>query len=202
MPGPAVLSDPSGKGQKEMKKAIELFEAAKRTKRPEDLKKAGDFKFNAYRSDDVKRALERMFLGKCAYCESRYTATQPMDVEHWRPKGAVLEEDDSMSMGYYWLAATWDNLFPACIDCNRARLQESAVDKTMVLLGKGNHFPIEPATTRADGPTKVDVPLLLNPCVDEPLEHITFDVSQAIVKHKTSKGQKSIRVYGLNRVGL
>src|SRR6266545_3401433 len=48
------------------------------------------YNYQAYRLEGVKKALEGLFHGKCAYCESRYTATQPVDVEHYRPKGEVI----------------------------------------------------------------------------------------------------------------
>ncbi|MEF9674035.1 hypothetical protein QNM99_25505 [Pseudomonas sp. PCH446] len=44
-----------------------------------------------------------------------------MDVEHYRPKGAVSE--DASHPGYWWVAMDWDNLLPSCIDCNRKRKQ-------------------------------------------------------------------------------
>ena len=55
--------------------------------------------FNAYGNDAVKAALEKLFHGKCSYCESHYSATQPIDVEHYRPK--------NVGTGYFWMAAVW-----------------------------------------------------------------------------------------------
>ena len=69
----------------------------------------------------------RPFFGKCAYCEDRIVSTQPGDIEHYRPKGCVTNEDGSRVMvdanggkkvphpGYYWLAYEWTNLLYACI---------------------------------------------------------------------------------------
>ena len=75
----------------------------------EQEKQGFEFTFAAYKADDVREALTRLFRGKCAYCESRYAVTQPMDVEHWRPKGGVEEEDvdgkTRLGPGYPWLAA-------------------------------------------------------------------------------------------------
>ena len=66
------------------------------------------FDYKRYKEPDVKRALETLFGGKCAYCESRYAGTQPLDVEHWRPKSEVHERDangdEVVLPGYHWLA--------------------------------------------------------------------------------------------------
>ena len=47
----------------------------------------------------MKRRLDLLFHGKCAYCETFYSASAPVDVEHYRPKGAVSE--DPSHPGYY-----------------------------------------------------------------------------------------------------
>ena len=68
------------------------------------------FDFNVYRDPEVKRALSKMSGGNCAYCEADYDATQPVDVEHFRPKKAIDTEGGWIQPGYWWLAADWDNL--------------------------------------------------------------------------------------------
>ncbi len=114
-------SNPVSKGEKETEDAIAYYDQSK----PGDLK---SFTFTAYKEDDVKLALDKLFHGKCAYCESVYAGTQPMDVEHWRPKGEIARIESGKRIkvrkpGYYWLAAEWTNLLPSCIDCNRQRSQ-------------------------------------------------------------------------------
>ena len=47
-----------------------------------------------YADDRVKAALEELFYGKCAYCESDILAAFDWDVEHFRPKGRVAERED------------------------------------------------------------------------------------------------------------
>ena len=115
---PAVLSA-RYKGKTEQERAIAKF-----LKHIEEGQDPLKFKFNytAYTKKPLKKALTVLFHGKCAYCESRYAGSQPMDVEHWRPKGKV-ETANGEYPGYYWLAATWANLLPSCIDCNRSRKQ-------------------------------------------------------------------------------
>ncbi len=200
---PKVLTGPDEKGIRETARAIDHF----RTARP-----GKPFVFRVYRSPEVKQALERLFHGKCAYCESRYAATQPMDVEHWRPKGAVVEEDDPTPRpGYYWLAADWDNLLPSCIDCNRPRTQVITPEAGKRTVGKGNRFPLAADSPKAREPEaeKHELPLLLHPCKDWPEEHLIFLDDEALVRPRldaqgrsSAKGEASIEVYALNRTNL
>src|SRR5689334_9016342 len=79
------------------------------------------YKFKVYAVKEVKDALIKIFHNKCAYCESKFLAVYPGDVEHFRPKGAVIQKElDKKTYkyknkilsenGYYWLAAKWENL--------------------------------------------------------------------------------------------
>lgn len=142
-PPPRDLVEPGSKG------LIELEESRAHIADPAKRKKA--FPFKAYKVDGVKAALHGMFHGKCAYCESFYQAQAPVDVEHFRPKGAVEGEDDHP--GYWWLAMAWENLLPSCIDCNRRRRQKTPTPKVSLAelneaatetmnTGKKDAFPI------------------------------------------------------------
>ena len=149
------------------------------------------FAFKAYKLKSVKRALEEMFHGKCAYCETFYASTQPLDVEHFRPKGAVAEAEGHP--GYWWLAMAWDNLLPSCIDCNRKRnqitpggdtsqvrlLETSAGYTSAVTAGSGkkDSFPLAETGRRAMAPgdgLAEEKALLLNPCTDDPAAHLRY----------------------------
>lgn len=198
---PKILIDPRRGAESERKKA-ERFYA--------DPANAGKtYKFKIYSDDEVKEALTRLFGGKCAYCESRYAGTQPMDVEHFRPKGKVLEDDGTEVRGYYWLASDWTNLLPSCIDCNRERRQWLADLGAVRAVGKGERFPLEKGSKRASAPGEEqgERPLLLNPCLDEPEKHFEF-TEDAIVRPRRDadadkvRAQASIEIYALNRSGL
>jgi hypothetical protein len=177
--------------------------------------------FNVYSDDAVKAALEKLFHGKCSYCESYYSATQPVDVEHFRPKNDKT--------GYFWLAAVWENLLPSCIDCNRERYQYLFDPLTGILLkkdkkaGKHDHFPLSGAkatvvfnstfiinnanlaATIAGEPS-----LLLNPTVDNIDDLFTFTDEAIIAPSKSTlsspgvlaRVDKTIELLGLNRVSL
>ncbi len=209
-----MLTDPEGKGNRETRKAIESFRdhVEKHPNGAADWK----FDFKAYKRVEVKAALEKIFHGKCAYCESYYRGTQPMDVEHWRPKGRTVpaEGKKAKKPAYYWLAATWENLLPSCIDCNRKRKQHDVVEDRTVSIGKMDEFPLwEPDRRMTEPPEEGDLPsempLLLDPCTDEPAEFLEFDPDWRCVLRPLEsselareKALQSIRVYGLNRVGL
>lgn len=187
---PASLSK-KRRGKSEYERAVEFF--GKPAADSGDGAKKKKFTFSAYRADDVKRSLEALFHGKCAYCESRYATTAPIDVEHYRPKASVREDDKHS--GYWWLAMKWDNLLPSCIDCNRRRRHATPrIDRKtgslklvagereptfpgVMTTGKGDSFPI--AGTRLTA-TSMDYrsegALLLNPCEDEPYEHLEFHI--------------------------
>src|SRR5712691_64505 len=79
---PAILITPDGEGLNERGEAIAFFSD------PDNHQKS--FKFKVYSHDSVKNALNELFHFKCAYCESFCGATQPLEVEHFRPKSGVV----------------------------------------------------------------------------------------------------------------
>lgn len=174
----------------------------------------GKFKFDAYRAADVKPALEAVFGGKCAYCESYYGATQPVATEHYRPKGAVMIDGERTPPGYYWLASEWTNLLPSCTDCNSPRGQDLPGGSRTA--GKANAFPLRSERSRAHAPgeEKDEDRLILHPYWDFPEKHFRFlwgtdSVSDGWVEAKRSrsgrvsaKGEATIEVCALQRRGL
>ena len=175
---------------------------------------AGDksFNFKVYKNNDIKQSLEGLFKGKCAYCETFYLHIHPTDIEHYRPKGRIKKEEIKgyISPGYWWLAADWNNLLPSCIDCNRRRKYQTQSGE--VLLGKADHFPINPNSNnvRLKDSEDNETPLLINPCTEEPLEHLTFVAvyeKPIVIPLNVSgisklKANASIKYYGLNRPKL
>ena len=154
------------------------------------------FSFARYKEISVKNALETLFHGKCAYCESAYAGLHPVDVEHYRPKGEV--EGVSGHPGYWWLAMEWSNLLPSCIDCNRRRNQKTPkpgedrlvmlrtdgdFDRSRsILTGKQSAFPLMEGSTHAarpDDDIEAEKRLLLDPTRDDPDRHLVFHVDRA-----------------------
>jgi hypothetical protein len=206
------------KAQAETALAIQAYKAAIAKSRKKTNKKKRDkaaafafsFKYKVYGDELLRDALNRIYGFKCAYCET-YFAGQPVAVEHYRPKGAVVEGKERLP-GYYWLAATWKNLLPSCTDCNSPRRQEME-DGKKVVRGKGNRFPLAPGSRRAKAPgqERREHPLLLHPEIDEPQKHIDFAVEReraGIIRPALQRGQPSpkgamsIDVYALDRPQL
>lgn len=158
------------------------------------------FEFKAYKRGDVKAALYKDFFDKCAYCESRYATTAPVDVEHFRPKGRV--KGDDTHPGYWWLAMRWENLLPACIFCNRHNKHSTPTpppppkkagdpvnklalnpatgklnSSRMLTTGKQDAFPVKKTRLL---PHSLDYAseeaLLLDPCTDDPEEYLHFHI--------------------------
>lgn len=161
-----------------------------------------------YKRKSIKKsylqAKDGFFHGKCVYCECYVKDFQHGDVEHYRPKKGVTDENDvpvvlqeadgtsESHPGYYWLAYDWRNLVLSCVDCN----QPNTVDGQKV--GKHNRFPV--VGDHAATPEEVDdeEPLLLHPCVDEPSEHLEVDIASGAMIDKTPQGKMSIDIFGLN----
>jgi len=157
----------------------------------------------------MRGAILKLFHGKCAYCESHIEADQRFgDVEHYRPKGRVTDENYNPVVvrgkphpGYYWLAYDWTNLFPACKACN-----QPGKDPDGTAAGKWDRFPIQNeakrATKRNDPLEPPSETLLINPYVEEPADHLVFDPDTGEVAGTTAKGWATIRILGLRREGL
>jgi uncharacterized protein (TIGR02646 family) len=171
------------------------------------------FVFRVYKDAELAVALERVFGKKCAYCESIFAHVTPKDVEHFRPKSEIDTGEGDLVPGYYWLAGEWDNLLVSCPDCNRGRKFEVEGQPAPVRLGKSTQFPLakEAGRIRAsdsglDGEEVVR--LLIDPCKEEPADHLTFDDEGLIharpdaAGQPSMKGEVSIRVYALQRKDL
>lgn len=222
--------DPAALGARAPRLMTTELERAQKHYTPYDPDKAA-FAFTAYKDEGVKRRLEELFHGKCAYCESGYAGTAPVDVEHYRPKGSV--EGAAAHPGYWWLGMVWSNLLPSCIDCNRRRYQVTP-DATASLAtldlaarhgsgmlvvnsGKQDAFPIR-GPARAQTPTcdlDAEDPLLLDPTRDDPDAHLDYHTERPYLialalpaanpnepNGLSERGAVSIQVYGLNRLGL
>ncbi|MEI9850094.1 MAG: hypothetical protein WDN24_03580 [Sphingomonas sp.] len=209
----AALSKRS-KGLTELEAALWFYAGVAPELDPLPEKPAEAPGYAAYGDPDVKSALHQIFDGHCAYCESRYEHVAPMDVEHYRPKGAIIEANGKRTKpGYYWAAADWDNLLPSCISCNRERAQEQMLDDGTTeesKSGKGNQFPLRVGTPRATCMSEQggEHPLLLHPCVNDPKPHLVFRADGYVEPRSgpeegaEPKGLATIEVCGLDRASL
>ncbi len=141
-------------------------------------------------------ALMTLFHGKCAYCETPLSTAQPIDLEHFRPKQGAEDLNQKREHLYYsWLAYEWDNLLVACMDCNRRRTIAGK------LVGKAQLFPLESPRAQVMASVadcrRTELPMLLDPCYDDPADHLEF-VASGHVKPKTPRGATTIEILGLN----
>lgn len=157
--------------------------------------------FTVYQRQEVKVALNTLFHGKCAYCETPLVSAIG-DIEQFRPKAGVSEAPDHP--GYWWLANSWENLLIACQYCNRISKAEAGADGHSVAIGKHNRFPLMNESKRAYTPEanlSLEQPLLLDPTVDDPTPHLTFS-HDGHVFSDTDRGNVTISILGLNRLHL
>ncbi len=163
---------------------------------------------SVYGADAVRKALEKLFHDKCAYCEGKSMGQADWDVEHFRPKGSVAERDDHP--GYYWLAYEWENLYPSCQHCNQKRRDRPRWGDLSAASGpakgKLDQFPLATEALRAMSPAddhRQENRLLVDPSTDDPEEHIRFDVhGQALPVQGSLRGEASIDVFHLKRKRL
>ena len=149
------------------------------------------FKQQIYGHEDVKNCLISAQHGKCCYCEGKFGAHDYGDIEHYRPKGAVKQDNNSEKLypGYYWLAYSWKNLYYSCRICNQK---------------KSVFFPLAKPASRArshNDNIADEEPLLLNPGdTDDPGNHVEFIGPR--VQSLSKMGHKTIETIDLNRIEL
>lgn len=145
------------------------------------------------------------FYGKCVYCECDILVNHPGDIEHWRPKNRVTDENGKSIQvmtpdgnpaphpGYYWLAYEWQNLLFACEDCNRPSTTKTAGKR----IGKWDQFPVKAFRAASEGDENMEEPLLINPVEEDPSDHLEIDETGVMIA-KTDRGQACINIFGLN----
>ena len=114
---------------------------------------------------------DKLFHGKCAYCEIEISGYHP-EAEHYRPKNGVTIKNKAGKLekiqatyedgrqrphpGYFWLAYDWYNLVPSCHFCNADAEGKKA---------KGNQFPLSPGKSHQlyckDGADQKEKPIPL-----------------------------------------
>lgn len=178
-------------------------------------------RFNYYNHTDVVTALETIFNKKCAYCEAKYAAVSPADIEHFRPKSRTIKKGAKKEkfIGYYWLANDWENLLVSCPNCNRPKGHYVPNEKKKITIGKHEQFPLEKEELRWIDPKKSvslkseeKVRLLVHPCKDNPEKYFEFDTvgpypgnilaKKTLTGLQLKKATESIRVYALHRIDL
>lgn len=159
-----------------------------------------------YAHPELRAALERLFLGKCAYCESTLIAGWDWEVDHFRPKGRISDREDHP--GYYWLTYVWENLYPSCTHCNQRRKGRPRWDDPTEYpaRGKADQFPLLDETYRAMDPAediRSERTLLIDPCSEDPEVYLGYDPKGKVFSlARDPRGETTIEVFNLSRHGL
>jgi len=180
-PEPAYLNSASVKeAEEEIRSIIENG----------DVLKSSDFPSYLWRNDHVRFPLYKYQNKKCCYCERKRTLSREFDVEHFRPKSEVKDEDHP---GYWWLAFKWDNYFLACKPCNQTH--------------KISHFPLMPDGIRAITPSDGlcdEYPVLINLEKENPAQFFNYKMdwpnTRAYIKGSDDlgRGEENRILLGLN----
>jgi uncharacterized protein (TIGR02646 family) len=130
---------------------------------------------------------------KCIFCEGFVPAQSHGDVEHFRPKNGVKELANGRKLlkTYWWLAYDWSNYWASCAKCNQAF--------------KKNLFPLALDGVRALKPEDdlaVEKPLLIDPDVDDPRDHLIFNQEEIFPRDGSTRGKATIEICGLDREEL
>lgn len=149
---------------------------AGRTKFPEAIA-------TVYGSSCVRKQLKEFHNNKCCYSEARFNR-EAVPVEHFRPKGAVGEVGSKTKQypGYYWLAYEWTNLFMCKFGINSNKL---------------DFFPLDNEHTRAknhNADLTLEDPIIINPCTEDPRDHIRFHEEVPIAYRASSRGEYTINL--------
>jgi len=138
---------------------------------------------DVYGSDCVKKQLKAFHHNKCCYSEARFNRDS-VPVEHFRPKGAIGQQGSRVKQypGYYWLTYNWENLL---------------LCKTGINSNKTDYFPLLNEPTRVKnhyGNINLEMPVLINPSIEDPREHIRFHNEQPIAYRSSARGEYTIKL--------
>jgi hypothetical protein len=141
------------------------------------------------------------FYGRCAYCESPIKDNQYPQVEHFRPKAGIKDENGKVinfkdengndtgepHLGYYWLAYDWCNLLVSCQVCNNL---------------KSTIFPVVGQHAQSPNDEVNEKPLLINPISDleedNPENHLTVKDGTIYEVNESIRGRMCIETFKLN----
>lgn len=138
-----------------------------------------------------KTELFEAFSGKCVFCERIITDDRSRRILHYRPNPF---DRRSNNYTYIWLNWQWPNIYPACEQCyvNYPKYWDT------------NHYTGNQADPKKDPfdvlfsvekLSKQEVPLIIDPCFDNPARHIIFQESgdKVSIEGKTRRGKITIK---------
>jgi uncharacterized protein (TIGR02646 family) len=175
--------------------AIALTKAKTYYSLPTEQRNQHVFRYQEFLSgaarQDIIRALQSTFHHKCAFCETQMRSHYH-DILLFRPASGVAEANGEYLRDHYWAQAfEWENMYLACPSCQQH---------------KANRFPVvgERAPADSDRQTLLrESPLLLDPCMDQPDQHLAFSIDGIVTPANNShRGLATINILKLNRQEL
>jgi len=173
-------------------KIIEIRKIVQTGNRPVSLD------FVKYWYPECREILWRHQNKKCCYCERIRELKRESDLEHFRPKGDV--DEDNNHIGYWWLAYDFSNYLFSCKICNEDY--------------KKTKFPLLDSSTRIYneiGDLTTETPVLIDPYIEDPEIFIGYywdDINGKHVKVVSmttdieKRGEMTAKIIGLNRASL
>ena len=146
------------------------------------------FPFDKEILQGLKPIMHEQFHGKCGYCEISIPSSEYGIIDRFRPHNGVRDNKEYFKNLYWWLAYDWNNHIYSCQECSQY---------------KANYFPLKDNTNRANSLNRnieAEEKLLINPCIDNPSEHLSCDNGKLI--GLTETGEQTIQLLRLNREKL
>jgi 5-methylcytosine-specific restriction endonuclease McrA len=148
-------------------------------------------------------------LAKCYYCESTSEVVAALQVEHYRPKKRVDDQNRQaipQPEGYYWLGIEWTNLVLACSKCNGRGAKGNIFTVGGPRVISGTNFSLLNVYNRVGcianvSPLIDEQPDLLHPEIDNAYYFIGFN-SDGKIYEKHHRGKRTINICKLDRTEL
>ncbi len=137
----------------------------------------------------LKRDFSTYFHNKCWYTEVDLTGSD-VDIDHFRPKAAIKQYENYhynsvLEHGYDWLKNDVHNYRASCIYANRPRGEG----------GKREWFPLKnDSPLLTPNGCGVELPLLLDPCVMNDVQLISFMCNDIGCTSSDSYDQEKVKV--------
>lgn len=143
-------------------------------------------------TDQFKDQLFKTFSGKCIFCERKVDEAVNRRILHYRPYDFDSEPPDNY---YFWLHWQWPNIYPACLGCY---WEYPKSWQRFMIDGRRPDLANDTLDTlyNVQALFKIESPILVDPCFDNPADHIQFIWNRAgnsvTVKGKTKRGRATV----------
>jgi hypothetical protein len=197
VPPPAVFTSPIAGNNRESLRALFDFDSEKLSQ------SFAPRSFLGLDEQNVRNGLDRLFRGKCAFCEAE-TSTRPYRFRPASEATPVAPTDMNSHLYYTWLVDAWQNIYPICTSCAPSDREGSTY---FPVIGRRCRLPtpdelnqfVDDATGLWPDHPPAEKPLLLDPC-DKKDFTSHFRVSpNGMLFGKNKSAEETISYFTLNR---